>query len=74
MIRARTRPAGCAISPCVDHSRCVACSDCPVMETCPSQLFVREPRSNKIQISGLDGCMGCLACVTACPFDAVWSD
>jgi Pyruvate/2-oxoacid:ferredoxin oxidoreductase delta subunit len=58
----------------VDQSRCAACRQCPPMEICPGRVVERIPETARVQITTLDRCYSCLACVTVCPLDAIWSD
>ncbi len=44
------------------------------MQICPGRAFERDQTSGRVQVVWLDGCYGCLACVTVCPHEVVWSD
>lgn len=52
----------------VDRDKCAGCSFCPPEECCPKGALVRvegKPGVNLLK------CIGCLACVNACPHEAV---
>lgn len=44
------------------------------MEICPQRIIERYPSSGRAKITAVESCYGCLACVTICPLEAIWSD
>ena len=54
--------------PCrVDREACKACQDCPSARACRSAAFERVQDKMRIRLSL---CIGCCACVSACPYGA----
>ncbi len=53
-------------------TRCNHCANPPCVEICPvSAMFTR---SNGIVDFDSDACIGCKACIQACPYDAIYID
>jgi len=48
---------------------CVACEEAPCIDVCP--MNARERRENGAVVTNQDRCIGCRACLYACPFGAV---
>lgn len=49
---------------------CNHCEDAPCEEVCPTGATYRSPED--LVLVDYDKCIGCRACVTACPYDARW--
>src|SRR4030042_6394527 len=52
---------------------CQQCVDAPCLNVCPKKAISREEDSNRVIID-YDRCIGCRACVVACPFGAMGFD
>lgn len=52
--------------------RCNHCDDAPCVEICPTRTLFR--RDNGIVDFDNDRCIGCKACMQACPYDALYID
>lgn len=52
---------------------CQQCIDAPCMKVCPKKAISREEESGRVAID-YDLCIGCRACVLACPFGAMGFD
>lgn len=52
---------------------CQQCVDAPCMNVCPKKAISREEESGRVVID-YDLCIGCRACVVACPFGAMGFD
>ncbi|KAF0246328.1 MAG: 4Fe-4S [Planctomycetota bacterium] len=52
--------------------RCNQCDDAPCITICPTAALFR--RSNGIVDFDKDACIGCKACMQACPYDALYID
>ncbi|MEK7468888.1 MAG: 4Fe-4S dicluster domain-containing protein [Planctomycetota bacterium] len=52
--------------------RCNQCDDAPCMTICPTAALFR--RDNGIVDFDKDACIGCKACMQACPYDALYID
>jgi len=50
--------------------RCNQCDDAPCMEICPTSALFRAP--NGVVDFNDDNCIGCKACMNACPYDALY--
>jgi Fe-S-cluster-containing dehydrogenase component len=50
---------------------CQHCEDAPCAEVCPTRAIGRRGLDGPVELSG-DKCIGCRACVLACPFGMVW--
>lgn len=49
---------------------CHNCDDAPCIEVCPTEAITRD---DAIRINA-EECIGCGACVNACPYGAIWLD
>ncbi len=56
--------------PRVDPQRCRRCADCPPLAACLMQGFRREDPAGLPSVAQ-DCCLGCYACVGACPYGAI---
>ncbi|MBI2922094.1 MAG: polysulfide reductase NrfD [Planctomycetes bacterium] len=52
--------------------RCNHCDNAPCIEICPTSALFR--RNNGIVDFDRDACIGCKACMQACPYDALYID
>ncbi len=52
--------------------RCNHCDDAPCIEICPTKALYR--RADGIVDFDSDRCIGCKACLNACPYDALYID
>ncbi|RLI35187.1 hypothetical protein DRO53_01790, partial [Candidatus Bathyarchaeota archaeon] len=52
----------------IDAEKCRRCEVCPPVYTCPRQAFLRRSRLPEVDEAN---CIGCGACVEACPYKAV---
>jgi Fe-S-cluster-containing dehydrogenase component/formate-dependent nitrite reductase membrane component NrfD len=50
--------------------RCNHCDDAPCMAICPTSALFRAP--NGVVDFDDDSCIGCKACMNACPYDAIY--
>ena len=50
---------------------CRQCADPPCAKVCPTEAIVRNPKTEIVLVNEKK-CMGCGACVEACPFGAIW--
>lgn len=50
--------------------RCVQCADAPCSTICPTGALVQRP-DGIVDVAG-DACIGCRACLAACPYDALF--
>ncbi|MEL7649943.1 MAG: 4Fe-4S dicluster domain-containing protein [Sedimentibacter sp.] len=48
---------------------CQQCFDMPCAEACPVSIIARNAYSGAVEIG--EGCTGCGACASACPFGAI---
>jgi len=51
---------------------CNQCEDAPCMEICPTSALFRR-RDGIVDLTG-DSCIGCRACMAACPYDQLFID
>jgi Fe-S-cluster-containing dehydrogenase component/formate-dependent nitrite reductase membrane component NrfD len=51
---------------------CNQCADAPCMEICPTSALFRR-RDGIVDLNG-DACIGCKACMAACPYDQLFID
>jgi Fe-S-cluster-containing dehydrogenase component/formate-dependent nitrite reductase membrane component NrfD len=51
-------------------TRCNQCADAPCVSACPTQAMYR--REDGIVDFDKDVCIGCKACIAACPYDAIF--
>ena len=51
---------------------CNQCEDAPCMEICPTSALFRR-RDGIVDLAG-DSCIGCRACMAACPYDQLFID
>lgn len=49
---------------------CRQCADAPCMKACPEDAIYRDKRD--VVLVDEKKCIGCGACVEACPFGAIW--
>ena len=52
--------------------RCQHCEDAPCIEICPTKALYKRP--DGIVDFNSDRCIGCKACMQACPYDALYID
>ncbi len=53
---------------------CRQCEDAPCARACPANAFERDPASGALIVLE-DACVGCLACIEACPHGVVsWDE
>ncbi len=61
--------------PSVDRSfavlRCNQCTDAPCVEICPTSALEKRTSDGIVDIDP-DACIGCKACMQACPYDALY--
>ncbi len=50
---------------------CHQCADPPCAKVCPADAITRSIKLDLVTVD-LTKCMGCGACVEACPFGAIW--
>ena len=50
---------------------CRQCADPPCAKVCPTDALVRNPKTEIVLVNEKK-CIGCGACVDACPFGAIW--
>ncbi len=53
-------------------SRCNHCANPPCVRSCPTSAMYRRP-DGIVEFDG-DACIGCKACLQACPYDAIYLD
>lgn len=53
--------------------QCRQCEDAPCIAVCPTHALYRTDQNNPVIIDN-DLCVGCHACVLACPFGVIWMD
>ena len=53
-------------------TRCNQCNDPPCVAACPTTAMFRRP--DGIVDFDRDRCIGCKACISACPYDAIYID
>jgi Fe-S-cluster-containing dehydrogenase component/formate-dependent nitrite reductase membrane component NrfD len=53
-------------------TRCNQCSDAPCVNVCPTAAMFQRP--DGIVDFNRDICIGCKACIAACPYDAIYID
>ncbi len=54
-------------------THCRQCRDAPCMDACPEQAIYRDKADGVVMVDD-DQCIGCQACVEACPFGAMGFD
>jgi len=50
---------------------CRQCADPPCAKVCPTDAITRNPKADLVVVN-VGKCIGCGACVEACPFGAIW--
>jgi Fe-S-cluster-containing hydrogenase component 2 len=50
---------------------CRQCADPPCAKVCPTDAIARNQEADLVVVN-VDKCIGCGACVEACPFGAIW--
>ena len=50
---------------------CRQCADPPCAKVCPTNAITRNPEADLVVVN-VSKCIGCGACVEACPFGAIW--
>ena len=50
---------------------CRQCADPPCAKACPTDAIARNPKTEIVLVNE-NKCIGCGACVEACPFGAIW--
>ena len=53
--------------PTIDQSKCTKCGTC--IEVCPVQVF--EKKDDKVVVAKPGECIGCRACESQCPAEAI---
>jgi len=60
------------IEPAIDKPiACRQCADPPCAKVCPTIAITRNPKADMVIVNA-GKCIGCGACVEACPFGAIW--
>lgn len=58
--------------PAIDRpNACRQCVDAPCAVVCPTDAIMRHPKTGIVVVYEKK-CIGCGACVEACPYDAIW--
>lgn len=58
--------------PAIDQPiACRQCADPPCAKVCPTRAIERDERADLVVVKERE-CIGCGACVEACPFGAIW--
>lgn len=58
--------------PAIDQPRaCKQCADAPCAEACPMDAIMRNPKTGIVVVYEKK-CIGCGACVEACPYGVIW--
>lgn len=72
------QPGVARIRVAADHARgafvpnlCRQCRRAPCAEACPVDALVRDPECGSVVVRK-ESCIGCRACVEACPFGCIW--
>jgi Fe-S-cluster-containing hydrogenase component 2 len=50
---------------------CLQCADPPCAKVCPTNAITRDAKADMVVVEE-SKCIGCGACVEACPFGAIW--
>lgn len=59
------------MKPYIVQKRCDHTPGCPVIPSCPQNIFIYDYRLEVLRLQNPESCTGCMICETECDYDAV---